>query len=139
MSLKCCIFDFDGTLFDSMFIWDQAGELYLRSQGKTPLPSTAEDLRTMSLRQAAQYFQTTYALPFPVEEIMEGINRTVEAFYFHDALPKPGVTALLEQLRQANYAHREADLWVRIGTLMEIRDDLQVTAHVLQRRAVGLL
>ena len=104
MSLKCCIFDFDGTLFDSMFIWDQAGELYLRSQGKTPLPSTAEDLRTMSLRQAAQYFQTTYALPFPVEEIMEGINRTVEAFYFHDALPKPGVTALLEQLRQAGVA-----------------------------------
>ena len=104
MSLKCCIFDFDGTLFDSMFIWDQAGELYLRGQGKTPLPSTAEDLRTMSLRQAAQYFQTTYALPFPVEEIMEGINRTVEAFYFHDALPKPGVTALLEQLRQAGVA-----------------------------------
>lgn len=104
MSLKCCIFDFDGTLFDSMFIWDQAGELYLRSLGKTPLPSTAEDLRTMSLRQAAQYFQTTYALPFPVEEIMEGINRTVEAFYFHDALPKPGVTALLEQLRQAGVA-----------------------------------
>ena len=58
----------------------------------------------MSLRQAAQYFQTTYALPFPVEEIMEGINRTVEAFYFHDALPKPGVTALLEQLRQAGVA-----------------------------------
>ena len=55
MSLKCCIFDFDGTLFDSMFIWDQAGELYLRGLGKTPLPSTAEDLRTMSLRQAAQY------------------------------------------------------------------------------------
>lgn len=104
MSLKCCIFDFDGTLFDSMFIWDQAGELYLRGLGKTPLPSTAEDLRTMSLRQAAQYFQTTYALPFPVEEIMEGINRTVEAFYFHDALPKPGVTALLEQLRQAGVA-----------------------------------
>lgn len=45
----------------------------------------------------------------------------------------------LEQLRQANDAHREADLWVRIGALMEIRDDLQVTAHVLQRRAAGLL
>ena len=23
------IFDFDGTLFDSMFIWDTAGEVYL--------------------------------------------------------------------------------------------------------------
>ena len=45
----------------------------------------------------------------------------------------------LEQLRRENRAHREADLWVRMGALMEIRDDLQATAHVLQRRAVGLL
>ena len=30
------IFDFDGTLFDSMFIWDTAGETYLRSIGKEP-------------------------------------------------------------------------------------------------------
>ena len=41
----------------------------------------------------------------------------------------------LEQLRRENRAHREADLWVRMGALMEIRDDLQATAHVLQRRA----
>ena len=27
--LKGAIFDFDGTLFDSMFIWDTAGEVYL--------------------------------------------------------------------------------------------------------------
>ena len=39
----------------------------------------------------------------------------------------------LEQLRRENRAHREADLWVRMGALMEIRDDLQATAHVLQR------
>lgn len=43
----------------------------------------------------------------------------------------------LEQLRRENRAHREADLWVRMGALMEIRDDLQATAHVLQRRAVS--
>lgn len=41
----------------------------------------------------------------------------------------------LEQLQRENRRHREPDLWVRIGTLMEIRDDLRVTAHVLQRRA----
>ena len=34
--LKGLIFDFDGTLFDSMFIWDTAGEVYLRSIGKEP-------------------------------------------------------------------------------------------------------
>lgn len=42
----------------------------------------------------------------------------------------------LEQLRQACCLHREADLWERMGKLMEIRDDLRVTAHVLQRRGL---
>lgn len=41
----------------------------------------------------------------------------------------------LEQLRRENRAHREADLWVRMGALM----DLQATAHVLQRRAASCL
>ena len=45
----------------------------------------------------------------------------------------------LEQLRRENRVHREADLWVRMGALMEIRDDLQATAHVLQRRAASCL
>ena len=45
----------------------------------------------------------------------------------------------LEQLRRENRAHREADLWVRMGALMEIRDALQATAHVLQRRAASCL
>ena len=29
MRIKGAIFDFDGTLFDSMYIWDTAGETYL--------------------------------------------------------------------------------------------------------------
>ena len=45
----------------------------------------------------------------------------------------------LEQLRRENRAHREADLWVRMGALMEILDDLQATAHVLRRRAASCL
>ena len=45
----------------------------------------------------------------------------------------------LEQLRRENRVHREADLWVRMGALMEIRDDLQATSHVLQRRAASCL
>lgn len=40
----------------------------------------------------------------------------------------------LEELRQEGRRHRQVDLWERMGRLMEIRDDLRVTAHVLQRR-----
>ena len=34
--IKGAIFDLDGTLLDSMFIWDTIGEDYLRSLGKEP-------------------------------------------------------------------------------------------------------
>ena len=46
--LKGAIFDFDGTLFDSMFIWDTAGETYLRSIGKEPDGDLQRMLKPMS-------------------------------------------------------------------------------------------
>lgn len=69
MKVKCAIFDFDGTLFDSMFIWDQVGEIYLRSLGKEPQPSMREDVRALSLYQSACYLKQEYALSLSVEEI----------------------------------------------------------------------
>lgn len=100
MKLKCAIFDFDGTLFDSMFIWDMVGEVYLRSLGKEPKPSMREDIRTLSLYQSACYFKNEYKIDLSVEEIMEGINKTVENFYIHEVQPKAGVVAFLKQLKQ---------------------------------------
>ena len=52
--IQSVIFDFDGTLFDSMFIWDTAGEVYLRSIGKKPEFDLQKILKPMSLLQSAQ-------------------------------------------------------------------------------------
>ena len=101
MKIKCAIFDFDGTLFDSMFIWDSVGEIYLRSLGKEPRPSMREDVRALSLYQSACYFQKEYGLSLPVEQIMTGINQTIEHFYIHEVLPKPGVVDFLERMKKA--------------------------------------
>ena len=96
--LKGLIFDFDGTLFDSMFIWDTAGESYLRSIGKEPEADLQKTLKPMSLLQSAQYIREKYNIPLSVEDVMDGVNRTVEGFYFHSVEPKPGVIAFLEEL-----------------------------------------
>ena len=101
MKIKCAIFDFDGTLFDSMFIWDSVGELYLRSLGKEPEPTMREDVRALSLYQSACYFQKEYDLALSVEEIMAGINQTIERFYIHEVLPKQGVVDFLEEMKKA--------------------------------------
>ncbi len=101
MRIDCAVFDFDGTLFDSMFIWDIAGGLYLSSVGREPGPSMQEDIRALSLYQTACYFKENYSLPLSVEEIMAGINRTVERFYIDEVRPKPGAAAFLERLKKA--------------------------------------
>ena len=94
------IFDFDGTLFDSMFIWDTAGKVYLRSIGKEPEADLQKVLKAMSLLQSAEYIRERYQIPLSVESIMDGVNRTVEEFYFHAAEPKVGVMAFLEELHR---------------------------------------
>ena len=100
--LKGVIFDFDGTLFDSMFIWDTTGESYLRSIGKEPASDLQRVLKPMSLLQSANYLQAHYQLSLSVEEICAGINQMVEDFYFHTVQPKPGVIELLEELHRRN-------------------------------------
>ena len=101
MKAKCAIFDFDGTLFDSMYIWDSVGEIYLRSLGKEPKQSMREDVRALSLYQSACYFKQEYDLSLSAEEIMTGINQTIEHFYVHEVLPKPGVADFLNQMQKA--------------------------------------
>lgn len=62
MKLKCVIFDFDGTLFDSMYLWDTVAESYVRSRGKEPKPTVREEVRALSLLQAAEYLKKSMTL-----------------------------------------------------------------------------
>lgn len=97
--LRGAIFDFDGTLFDSMYVWDGSSVKYLRSIGIEPDPDTDERVGRMSLLQAAQYFRERYSIPHTADEIMQGINRTVEDLYFYKVQPKDGVIEFLHKLR----------------------------------------
>lgn len=97
--IRGAIFDFDGTLFDSMFIWKTAGDIYLRSLGKEPEKDLQKKLKTMSLLQSAAYMQRAYGLTASVEEIMDGVNRTVEDFYFNTVEPKADVIPFLERMK----------------------------------------
>lgn len=100
--LKAAIFDFDGTLFDSNYVWVTAGERFFQSIGITPKSNLQEEIRTMSLYQSSCYIRKEYALSLTVEEIMKGINQTVEDAYFHEVQPKSGVIPFLHALKAAD-------------------------------------
>lgn len=92
------IFDVDGTLLDSMSIWDAVGEDYLRSIGYRPRGNLNEAFKDMSLDQAARYYQAEYGVALSVEEITAGVNAMLEDFYRHRATLKPGAGEFVEEL-----------------------------------------
>ena len=100
MQINCAIFDFDGTLFDSMYIWDELAITYLKTLHKVAKPSLLSDIQTMSLLESSQYLKNEYDLDLSVNEIMEGITKTMEDFYRFEIQPKAGVQDFLECLKQ---------------------------------------
>ena len=101
MRIRGAIFDVDGTLLDSMFIWDTIGETYLRSIGYQPKENLNETFKNMSLHQAACYYQTEYGVTLSIDQIMDGVNAMLERYYRFEVPLKPGVAELLERLRQS--------------------------------------
>lgn len=96
--MRGAIFDVDGTLLDSMFIWDTIGEEYLCSIGFCPKENLNETFKNMSLLQAARYYREEYGVPYTEEEIMRGVNAKIEHYYRYDVLPKDGVCNFLQKL-----------------------------------------
>lgn len=92
------IFDVDGTLLDSMSVWDTIGEGYLRSIGYQPRENLNEVFKDMSLQQAARYYQTEYGVTLSIEEIMDGVNSLLERFYREQAQLKPGAGEFVREL-----------------------------------------
>jgi HAD superfamily hydrolase (TIGR01509 family) len=96
--IKGAIFDLDGTLLDSMFIWDTIGEKYLRSLGYEPKENLNETFKNMSLYQAVSYYKSEYGVPLSHKELMDGVNKMVEKYYTDEVLLKQGVGEILEKL-----------------------------------------
>ena len=99
--LTGAIFDFDGTLLDSMFIWDTIGEDYLRTLGKEPHEDLKETFMTLTLEEAAEYYREHYKVTLSVTEIVDSINAMVERIYRTKVTLKPGVTDYLRLLKES--------------------------------------
>ena len=97
--IKGAIFDFDGTLVDSMFIWDTFGEDYLRTLGKEPKENLTEVFKTFTLEQAAEYYRKNYGVTLSVEEIVDGVNDMVAEIYRTKVTLKSGVLEFLRDLQ----------------------------------------
>ena len=94
--IKGAIFDIDGTILDSMFVWDKAGEMFLQSLGIKAEPDLSKTMFNMSMLQGAEFLKERYSLKLNVIEIVNGINQTIKDFYYYNVQLKNGVEPLLK-------------------------------------------
>ena len=96
--IKGAIFDVDGTLLDSMEIWEDVGVRYLNSIGIEAEPDLGTVLFTMSIQEGAAYVKEHYHLSQEPEEIEQGVLDIISNYYKKTALLKSGVKELLEMI-----------------------------------------
>lgn len=99
--IKGAIFDMDGTLLDSMPVWEHASERYLQSKGIEVEERLSEVLFTMSMQQGAAYVKEKYHLSEDINTLVNAVNDIVYGAYEKEVMPKEGVVDFLEKLETA--------------------------------------
>ncbi len=98
--IKGAIFDVDGTILDTMPMWDGVGELYLKKKGIEAQPDLSEALFKMTVTEGASYMKETYKLEESVKEIIDGTMEVARVFYEEEAPLKAGVRETLQILEE---------------------------------------
>ena len=103
MNIKAAIFDMDGTLVDSLMLWDVLwstfGERYLNHKSFTPSVEDDKKVRTLTLKDAMRLIHDNYNLGESGEELLAEANRIMIDFYANSVELKDGVRAFLEHCK----------------------------------------
>ncbi len=98
---KLIIFDCDGTLLNSMPMWDHVGTEYILSQGITPPEDMEQKLISMTLEQSGEYYIRELGLKKTVKEYLEDIYDFVDRKYRYELELKPGAKEFVRLMVQS--------------------------------------
>lgn len=99
MKMKAALFDLDGTLMDSMWVWDRLMIDFLAKHQLPTVPEIMEKVSHMSLVQSSVYVQQEYAMTMTPGEIYNEWMDMVSHAYAEEVSLKPGAKEYLLQLK----------------------------------------
>ena len=94
------LFDLDGTLVDSMWMWKEIDIEYLGRFGLSCPPDLQKIIEGMSFSETAEYFKHRFHIPDSIDAIKaDWIRMSIEK-YRNEVPLKPGALRLLQYLEQ---------------------------------------
>lgn len=98
--IDAVLFDLDGTLVDSMWMWKQIDIEYLGRFG-IPLPDDLQKkIEGMSFSETALYFKNHFPITDSIEEMKATWNRMAWDKYTYEVPLKPGVQNFLDKCKE---------------------------------------
>lgn len=97
---EAVIFDLDGTITDSMWVWTEIDREFFADRQIEMPPTLQKDIEGMSFTETAAYFIRTFSLPETVEALKETWNQMALEKYAHETPLKPGVLDFLDFLKE---------------------------------------
>ncbi len=99
-SYEAAIFDFDGTLASSAFVWNEVDRTFLARRGRTWTPDLAQHLATLGFAEGALYVIERYGLDEDPQDICDEWNELANDIYATEVDLRPGALAYLDALRE---------------------------------------
>ena len=98
---KAVIFDLDGTLVDSMWMWYDIDVEYLARFGIEVPDRLQADIEGMSFSETAVYFKERFNIPDPIEKIKDDWNKMAWDKYTNEVPMKHGAEEFIKACRKA--------------------------------------
>lgn len=125
-NIDAVIFDVDGTIADSMWMWKQIDIEYLDRFG-IPLPDDLQkNIEGMSFRETAHYFKEHFLIPDSIEKMMADWNEMASHKYRYEIPLKEGALEFMKQCKKKGLL-----LGIVTSNSVELFSDL-LTAHKLE-------
>ncbi len=99
---KGAIFDMDGTLMDSMWMWKDIDIEYLGRYGIDMPENLQREIEGMSITETAVYFKEHFGIQDSIETMQSDWNEMAIDHYRHRVRLKKGAMELLEQMKERN-------------------------------------
>lgn len=100
MNITGAIFDFDGTLFDSMHVWAGIRDKYFDRMGIVLTPEDREVFKGVYLRESLILAKERFDLPWTLEELYIQFFQYIKERYLSEAEPKNDIIEFLEKLKR---------------------------------------